>query len=113
MPAQSAKPKQVVLKSMDPVEGLTTHKLDFDAKKVSPHPPRAQRGYQAPTVPMATTTTFNEEFVAKGNGVRESMRPQYHPNPNKDPMASSSEQKDRFLKSYLSYFLKFLLNNFL
>jgi len=96
LPAQSAKPKQVVLKSMDPVEGLTTHKLDFDAKKVSPHPPRAQRGYQAPTVPMATTTTFNEEFVAKGNGVRESMRPQYHPNPNKDPMASSSEQKDRF-----------------
>ena len=74
---------------------MTTHKHDFDAKKISPHPPRTQRSYQAPTVPMATTTTFNEQFVAKGNGVRESMRPQHVANPNKDPMASSSEQKDR------------------
>jgi len=94
---ESAKPVSVALKSSVPLETRTMHRSDFVAHQLEKRAVRTPQPYVAPSVPMANVTTFRDDFTAKQASVRESMKPSQSPLRSKQPLANSSEFRDRFI----------------
>jgi len=93
----SMRPMNAAMKPTVPMASDTQQRASYIAHSVERRSTKMAMPYNAPTVPMATGTTQRADFTSKTINVRESMRPRHNPNPNKEPLATASEARDRYV----------------
>lgn len=96
-PRQSAKPPNVAFQSEVPLQSETIHRINFIPHSLEPRPPREPQRYAAPTVSMDTKTTFRESYQGTRSFPAESAKPPQTHHMSTEPIASSSEFRDRFV----------------
>lgn len=92
-----ARPPHNTVKSLVPIDGLTTQKVDFIPHALERRSQKTPVPYKAPGVPMQSSTTQKESFTEKQRSVRESLRPPRNVPNNKEPLSGASEFRDRYI----------------
>lgn len=90
-------PNRRPVQSDQPMDNDTTNRLDFVAHPLERRMSKTPRAYQPPLVPMDGTTTNRQSYNEKERSVREMLRPPRSMLKSLDPMAGSSEQRDRYI----------------
>ncbi|XP_039267403.2 stabilizer of axonemal microtubules 1-like [Styela clava] len=96
-PRESAKPPNVAFQSDQPLQSATIHKINFVPHRLEPRPPREAREYVPPAVAMDSSTTFRQSYQGAKALPAESARPPQTQFMSKEPLASSSEFRDKFV----------------
>lgn len=96
-PRESTKPPNVAFQSDQPLESNTVHKISY-----VPHKPEARKlkervQFQPPTVAMSSNTTARDDFKGQQSLPAETCKPAQTHFLSKEPLASSSEFRDRFV----------------
>lgn len=97
LPPKSAKPPDKAFQSEEPLDNNTIHKLNFVPHPLEVRARREKAVYIAPTVPMNDSTTFKRDFRGLKSTPAQSMKPTQSALQSNEPLATSSEFRDRFV----------------